>query len=102
MRLYSAALDRTLLARAECVRAERPWMRRWRAAGERILALGMQFNAGHALNLANVAPVAALPGCAELHIGHSIVSDAVFVGMREATARMVRAMGGSRPVHSPG
>jgi hypothetical protein len=24
----------------------------------------------------------------------------VFVGMREATARMVRAMGGSRPVHS--
>lgn len=71
-----------------------------RAAGERIRALGMQFNAGHALNLANVGPVAALPGCAELHIGHSIVSDAVFVGMREATARMVRAMGGSRPVHS--
>jgi pyridoxine 5-phosphate synthase len=71
-----------------------------RTAGERIRALGMQFNAGHALNLANVGPVAALPGCAELHIGHSIVSDAVFVGMREATARMVRAMGGSRPVHS--
>ena len=37
MRLYSAALDRTLLARAECVRAERPWMRRWRAAGERMM-----------------------------------------------------------------
>ena len=71
-----------------------------RAAGERIRALGMQFNAGHALNLANVGPVAALPGCAELHIGHSIVSDAVFVGMREATARMVRSMGGPRAVHS--
>jgi pyridoxine 5-phosphate synthase len=35
-----------------------------------------------------VLPVAALPGVRELHIGHAIVSRAVFVGMREAVREM--------------
>ena len=59
-----------------------------RLAGERIRALGMRFNAGHALNYFNVEPVAQLPGVRELHIGHAIVSRAVFVGMREAVREM--------------
>jgi len=59
-----------------------------RLAGERIRALGMRFNAGHALNYVNVEPVARLPGVRELHIGHAIVSRAVFVGMREAVREM--------------
>ena len=61
-----------------------------RAAGEAIRAAGMRFNAGHALNYFNVQPVAALPGVRELHIGHAIVSRAVFVGMREAVREMKR------------
>ena len=61
-------------------------------AGEKIMALGMQFNAGHALNYANVQPIAALPGVRELHIGHAIVSRAVIVGMREAVRDMKRLM----------
>jgi len=61
-----------------------------RTAGERIRALGMRFNAGHALNYFNVEPVARLPGVRELHIGHAIVSRAVFVGMREAVREMKR------------
>ena len=61
-----------------------------RKAGARIRALGMRFNAGHALNYFNVAPVARLPGVRELHIGHAIVSRAVFVGMREAVREMKR------------
>jgi pyridoxine 5-phosphate synthase len=59
-----------------------------RLAGERIRTLGMRFNAGHALNYFNVEPVARLPGVRELHIGHAIVSRAVFVGMREAVREM--------------
>jgi len=59
-------------------------------AGERIRALGMRFNAGHALNYFNVEPVARLPGVRELHIGHAIVSRALFVGMREAVREMKR------------
>lgn len=59
-----------------------------REAGHRARAGKMRFHAGHALNYANTAPVAALPGVEELHIGHSIVSRAVFVGLRAAVAEM--------------
>jgi len=58
------------------------------AAGEAIRALGLRFNAGHALNYFNVQPVAALEGMRELHIGHAIVSRALFVGLREAVREM--------------
>jgi pyridoxine 5-phosphate synthase len=63
-------------------------LKKIQAAGEAIRAQGMRFNAGHALNYFNVAPVARLPGVRELHIGHAIVSRAVFVGMREAVREM--------------
>ena len=63
-----------------------------RKAGEAIRSLGMRFNAGHALNYFNVEPIAALPGVRELHIGHAIVSRAVFVGMREAVREMKALM----------
>ncbi len=58
------------------------------AAGDAIRARRMRFNAGHALNYFNVEPVAQLTGVRELHIGHAIVSRAVFVGMREAVREM--------------
>jgi pyridoxine 5-phosphate synthase len=61
-----------------------------RRAGEAIRALGMRFNAGHALTYFNVGPVARLAGVRELHIGHAIVSRALFVGMREAVREMKR------------
>ena len=57
-------------------------------AGKRIQAAGMRFNAGHALNYYNVQPVAALQGVRELHIGHSIVSRSVLIGMRDAVREM--------------
>jgi pyridoxine 5-phosphate synthase len=63
-----------------------------RKAGEAIRARNMRFNAGHALNYFNVEPVARLPGVRELHIGHAIVSRAVFVGMREAVREMKQLM----------
>jgi pyridoxine 5-phosphate synthase len=65
-------------------------LERIRAAGARIKSLGMRFNAGHALNYFNVQPVARLSGLRELHIGHAIVSRALFVGMREAVREMKR------------
>ena len=61
-------------------------------AGKAIQQLGMRFNAGHALNYYNVQPIAALPGVRELHIGHAIVSRAVFVGLQEAVREMKRLM----------
>lgn len=67
-------------------------LERVRVAGEVIIAAGMRFNAGHALNYYNVQALARQPGLRELHIGHSIVSRAVMVGMREAVAEMKRLM----------
>ncbi|MBC7771219.1 MAG: pyridoxine 5'-phosphate synthase [Pyrinomonadaceae bacterium] len=63
-------------------------------AGRRIRAAGMRFNAGHALNYANVSLIAAMPGVAELHIGHAIVSRAIYTGIRQAVVDMKRAMVG--------
>jgi pyridoxine 5-phosphate synthase len=67
-------------------------LKKIQAAGEAIRSLGMRFNAGHALNYFNVQSVAALPGVRELHIGHAIVSRALFVGMREAVREMKSLM----------
>ncbi len=61
-------------------------------AGEAIRRIGLRFNAGRALNYYNVQPIARLPGIRELHIGHSIVSRAVFTGLREAVREMKRLM----------
>ena len=71
-------------------------LKKIQSAGESIRALGMRFNAGHALNYFNVQPVAALPGVRELHIGHAIVSRALFVGMREAVREMKSLMRDAR------
>ena len=76
-------------ADAPAVQAE---LAKIRLAGERIQALGMRFNAGHALNYYNVQPIARLPGIRELHIGHAIVSRAVFTGLREAVREMKALM----------
>ncbi|MEN9314550.1 MAG: hypothetical protein RIS35_943 [Pseudomonadota bacterium] len=65
-------------------------LQRIRTAGAAVRGLGMRFNAGHALNYHNVQPIAALPGIRELHIGHAIVSRAVFSGLRDAVAEMKR------------
>ncbi|MCB1886608.1 MAG: pyridoxine 5'-phosphate synthase [Rhodocyclaceae bacterium] len=67
-------------------------IRKVHQAGDAIRALGMRFNAGHALNYYNVQPIARLPGIRELHIGHAIVSRAVFSGMRDAVREMKRLM----------
>lgn len=72
--------------------ARRVQLEKVRAAGEYILNSGMQFNAGHGLDERNVGAIAALPHVGELHIGHAIVSQAVFIGLREAVARMKQAI----------
>jgi len=76
-------------AETPAVQAE---LKRIQAAGDAIRGLHMRFNAGHALNYFNVQPIAALAGVRELHIGHAIVSRAVFVGMREAVRQMKALM----------
>jgi pyridoxine 5-phosphate synthase len=51
---------------------------------------GLEVNAGHGLNYDNVRAVAGIKGMNELNIGHSIVSRAVFTGIRKAVQDMAR------------
>jgi pyridoxine 5-phosphate synthase len=53
---------------------------------------GLHVHMGHGLNYWNVQAVAAIPGVAELNIGHSIISRAVLVGMERAVREMKAAI----------
>ena len=57
---------------------------------------GVEIHAGHGLTVANVAPIAAIPQVAELNIGHSLIADALFVGLGEAVRAMRAAMDAAR------
>lgn len=59
-------------------------------------ALGLEVHGGHGLTYRNIAAVAALPFI-EFNIGHSIVSRAMFVGMREAVREMKHLLGQHGP-----
>jgi len=53
---------------------------------------GLQVNAGHGLNRHNVRPIAANPLVTELNIGHSIVADAVFLGLERSIRDIKKIM----------
>ncbi|MYA32978.1 MAG: pyridoxine 5'-phosphate synthase [Gemmatimonadales bacterium] len=57
-------------------------------AAIRAEAAGLGVHAGHGLTYENVQPVAAIPECEELNIGHSIVSRSVLVGIERAVLEM--------------
>lgn len=57
-------------------------------AAMRAEAAGLAVHAGHGLTYENVQPVAAIPECEELNIGHSIVSRSVLVGIERAVLEM--------------
>ena len=61
-------------------------------AAEHASALGIQVNAGHGINYENIRQILTIPHLAELNIGHSIVSRAVFTGLESAVAAMLERM----------
>lgn len=67
---------------------------RLNVAAQHAKQLGLVINAGHGLHVGNVKPVADINGMNELNIGHSIVSDALFVGLDRAIRNMRNAMDG--------
>ena len=55
-------------------------------------SIGLQVNAGHGLHYGNVIPIVRIPQLVELNIGHSIVAQALFVGLHKAVADMLALM----------
>jgi pyridoxine 5-phosphate synthase len=72
---------------SEQTRAE---LHKIRAAVLLARSLKLKANAGHGLNYDNVAPIAAIPGIAWLHIGHAIVARSLMIGMERAVSEMLK------------
>ncbi|WP_339694905.1 pyridoxine 5'-phosphate synthase [Celeribacter baekdonensis] len=58
--------------------------------------LGLEVHAGHGLTYDTVAPIAALPQIVELNIGHFLIGEAIFRGIKPAIAEMRRLMDAAR------
>ncbi len=59
-------------------------------------SLGLEVHVGHGLTYETVGPVAAFPEARELNIGHFIIGEAIFLGLRPAIAEMRRLMDEAR------
>ncbi|KPQ07961.1 MAG: pyridoxine 5'-phosphate synthase PdxJ [Rhodobacteraceae bacterium HLUCCA12] len=67
-----------------------------RMGATRAQAAGLEVHAGHGLSFDTVAPFAAMDALRELNIGHFLVSEAVFMGLGPAIAKMRRVMDDAR------
>jgi pyridoxine 5-phosphate synthase len=67
-------------------------LERIRLAAEYAHERGLQVNAGHGINYANIALIRAVPHLDELNIGHSIIARAIFVGLDQAVREMLKGM----------
>ncbi|WP_107879598.1 pyridoxine 5'-phosphate synthase [Neisseria animaloris] len=54
--------------------------------------LGLVVNAGHGLTIHNVSPIAKILAIHELNIGHSLMAQAIFIGLPEAIRQMKEVM----------
>ena len=64
---------------------------RLQAAARQCTALRLECHAGHGLNFAKVAPIAAIAEVMELNIGHFLIAQAVFDGL-PAVVRQMKAL----------
>jgi pyridoxine 5-phosphate synthase len=79
------------VAHGERDKAAREFARLSAAAAE-TTKLGLECHAGHGLDYDTARTISALPEIMELNIGHFLIGEAIFVGLRESIGRMRRAM----------
>ena len=58
--------------------------------------LGLEVHAGHGLTTGSVGLVSKIPEIKELNIGHAIISDSIFMGLRGAVQLMKQKINESR------
>lgn len=76
--------------------ARGPILARLIDGARRAHAAGLQVNAGHGITVGNLGDLLRMPHLDTLNIGHSLVSRAVFVGLRAAVKEMIEAMAAYR------
>jgi pyridoxine 5-phosphate synthase len=57
---------------------------------------GLEVHAGHGLTYDNVSAIAMIPHIIELNIGHFLIGESVFVGLKESIQKMRRIMDKAR------
>jgi len=67
-------------------------LQRIRQAADYAAKLNLIVNAGHGLHYHNVKPIASISVLHELNIGHAIVAQALFCGLKEAVRQMRQLM----------
>jgi pyridoxine 5-phosphate synthase len=75
-------------------RQDEVWAR-YAAAAARAQALGLGVNAGHDLNLRNLAAFLRIPGILEVSIGHALTADALEMGFPAAVRAYLAITSGS-------
>ena len=87
--LYTERYARTFGApEGEAVYAE------YRRAAQKAAEVGLGLNAGHDLDLANLPHFARnTPGLLEVSIGHALICDALYMGLKPAVKAYLRALG---------
>src|SRR5690606_18831017 len=83
-------------ADAETPEAQKAELERIIRGAEYAASKGLIVNAGHGLNIDNVTPIARIAQIHELNIGHSIIADAVFIGLAQAVQQMKAAIKAAR------
>ena len=58
--------------------------------------LGLEVHAGHGLTTKSVGLVSKIPEMKELNIGHAIISDSIFMGLRGAVQLMKQKINDAR------
>jgi pyridoxine 5-phosphate synthase len=79
------------LAHHQSERASREFMR-LKAAAALASGQGLECHAGHGLDFFTAKIVAGLPEIVELNIGHFLIGEAIFIGLKAAIAKMRAAM----------
>lgn len=85
-------------ADAETFTQQQQELTRLQQATQYAAQAGLQVNAGHGLNFANVEAICRIPQITELNIGHSIIAQALFSGLADTVARLKAVMQQARAI----
>jgi pyridoxine 5-phosphate synthase len=66
------------------------------AAAKEAERIGLECHAGHGLDFATAKRISTIASVAELNIGHFLIGEAIFVGLKEAIRTMREAMEAGR------
>lgn len=64
----------------------------YQSAAQKALEIGLGVNAGHDLNLQNLAKFCSIPGILEVSIGHALIADALEMGLFPAVKEYLKVL----------